>query len=57
MMPEDAPRPGTACIVIDCERWATLHVQVTDTASLDEQPNSIAMCDEHATRWRDGDLG
>jgi len=55
MMPEEAPQPGTACMVIECERPATLYVQVSETASLDGQPNSIAMCDEHATHWRVGD--
>ena len=55
-MPEEAPPPGTACIVIDCEQPATLFVLVSETASLDEQ-SSVAMCDEHAAHWRDGDVG
>lgn len=56
MMPEDAPPPGTACIVIDCPQPATLYVEVADIATLDGD-NSIAMCDDHAENWRDGNLG
>lgn len=56
MMPEEAPPPGTPCIVIDCEEQATLFVRVDETGSL-EMPNSIAMCDEHAAHWRDGEIG
>ena len=55
MMPEDAPPPGTACIVVDCAEPATLYVQVVDTPSMDGE-SSIAMCDEHAAHWRDGDV-
>jgi hypothetical protein len=55
MTPEDAPSPGTACVVIDCPRPATLYVRVAESASLEDEPNTIAMCDEHAAHWRDGD--
>jgi hypothetical protein len=55
MMPEAAPPPGTACIVIDCDQPATLYVQVAEPATLTGD-NSIAMCDKHAANWRDGDV-
>ncbi len=55
MMPEDAPPPGTECIVTDCEQPATLFVRLGETANL-EEPSSVAMCDEHAAHWHDGDL-
>lgn len=55
-MPEAAPPPGTACVVLACEQPATLYVQVVDSGSWDED-SSIAMCDRHAMNWRDGDVG
>ncbi|HET6909413.1 MAG TPA: hypothetical protein VFH54_08760 [Mycobacteriales bacterium] len=54
-MPEEAPPPGTSCVVIDCPRAATLYVRIAESSSLEDEPNSIAMCDEHAANWRDGD--
>jgi hypothetical protein len=55
-MPEEAPPPDTACVVIDCARPATLYVWVAEAASLIDEHSSIEMCDEHAAHWRDGEL-
>lgn len=57
MMPEEAPPPGTACVVLDCQQSATLYVQVVDSTVVEQDNSSIAMCDSHATNWREGDLG
>jgi hypothetical protein len=53
MMPEEAPPPGTACVVEACAQTASVYVSIGDTASL-EGERSVAMCDEHAAHWRAG---
>lgn len=43
------------CFVLDCPQPATLYVRVGEAISLEEQ-SSVAMCDQHAANWHDGDL-
>jgi hypothetical protein len=56
-MPEEAPPPGTDCIVVECEQPAALYVRVSGTGELAGEASGIAMCDEHSAHWRDGDPG
>ncbi|MFL6241184.1 MAG: hypothetical protein ACJ735_17010 [Actinomycetes bacterium] len=53
MIPEEQPAPGTPCVVDDCARPATLLVDVSDGRELAGE-HAVAMCDEHASHWRDG---
>lgn len=51
VMPEEQPRPGTACIVAACEQDATVYVDIADGQPMDGE-TAVAMCDEHAANWR-----
>lgn len=52
-MPQEQPPPGSPCIVDDCQRPATVYVDVTDGETL-EGENAVPMCDVHAANWRSG---
>lgn len=55
-MPEECPPPGTPCVVIDCAQPSAFYVHVGPAADLESDDRGVAMCDEHAAHWRDGDV-
>jgi hypothetical protein len=51
-MPEERPKPGTHCVVEDCDRPAAVYVDIAGGEPMDGE-TAVPMCDVHAAHWRE----